>query len=133
MSTSNVSGYEPGHPWYYVLGGSVLSPKQILARVQKSGYRGYAREQIAEADARCEPRRTQELRELRSVAIANLRRDHSGYRHAVFALRTKASPQLECQDVHVAVSLKHNHLYNEFAHLVPLDALLSRQPDLFEF
>jgi hypothetical protein len=32
----------------------------------------------------------------------------------------------------VAVSLKHNHLYNDFALLTALDERLTRQRDLFE-
>jgi leucine dehydrogenase len=35
------------------------------------------------------------------------------------------------EGVHVAISLKHNHLVNDFAHLVWLDELITRQGDLF--
>jgi hypothetical protein len=33
----------------------------------------------------------------------------------------------------VAISLKHNHLFNELAHLITLHGLLTRQRDLFDF
>jgi hypothetical protein len=36
-------------------------------------------------------------------------------------------------DIHMSMSLKHNHIYNQFAHLLTLDELLGRQRDLFDF
>jgi len=57
--------YPPGHSWFYRLGGKPLSPRQILAKVKEEGYRGYLRDDIALADSRCQPRRSQELRVLR--------------------------------------------------------------------
>ena len=36
-----------------------------------------------------------------------------------------------CADVHVNISLKHNHIVNAFAHLIALDDLLTKQGDLF--
>ena len=44
-------GYSPGHPWYYFLGGMPLMPRQILEATRESGYEGYAREDIATANA----------------------------------------------------------------------------------
>jgi len=41
------------------------------------------------------------------------------------------SGETACTDIHTGISLKHNHLYNDFAHLLTLDNLLSKQPDLF--
>ena len=34
-----------------------------------------------------------------------------------------------CSDIHTNMSLKHNHLYDDFAHLVYIDDLLSQQPE----
>lgn len=126
--------YDPGHPWYYLLGGKPLTLKQIREHVGRRGYRGYNRDEIATASGRCEPRRSQELRTLRSVALGRLKEDISGYRRAVFLLHEfRAAPDTdECAEVHVSVSLKHNHLFNEFAHLLWIDELLTHQLDLFE-
>ena len=40
---------------------------------------------------------------------------------------------MACNDIHTALSLKHNHLVNNFAHLITLDELLTKQMDLFDF
>ena len=68
MSASlSPSDYSPGHPWYYVLGGQPLMPRQILDEVRAEGYRGYNRDEIAQTAGHCEPRRSQELRALRRL------------------------------------------------------------------
>jgi hypothetical protein len=38
-----------------------------------------------------------------------------------------------CAGVHQSVSLKHNHLFNDLAHLRTLAILLDKQRDLFGF
>lgn len=129
-------GYCSGHPWYYNLGGKVLSPKQILESVKASGYQGYMREDIAAADAKAEPQRSELLRALRAKVMDDLARDLSGYRARARELHAFRKVQGEpcepsCADIHTNISLKHNHLFNDFAHLVWLDELLSHQLDLF--
>jgi hypothetical protein len=47
--------YGYGHPWYYLLGGPVLSPRTILEGAKASDYRGYNRDEIAMADTKAEP------------------------------------------------------------------------------
>jgi hypothetical protein len=71
---------------------------------------------------------------LRHQVIASLRLDLARYRKVVTDLRSYRSDdaRAECRDVHVAVSLKHNHLYNDFAHLAWIDDLLAVQRDLFD-
>lgn len=126
--------HNSGHPWYYVLGGPPLTPKQILASVKRQGYHGYLRDEIATAASRCEPRRSSELRALRSRALDSLRFDLSRYRSAVRELRAHRTScnDVVCTDAHVAVSLKHNHIFNELAHLAWINDLLTEQRDLFD-
>ena len=130
-------GYSSGHSWYYHLGGKPLSPKQIRAEVLASDYRGYAREDIEAADRLAEPKRSQKLRAFQARFRYDLRRDLSRYRQCERALRLYRAAHdgraLErvCDGVHVAISLKHNHLVNDFAHLIWLEDLLALQRDLF--
>ena len=132
-------GYNPGHPWYYFLGGRPKRPKEILEATRACGYQGYAREDIADADAMAEPKRSEALRALRSKFEADLSKDISRYRECVRELRQTEWQQpdrshvVACDDVHTALSLKHNHIANNFGHLIYLDELLSRQLDLFDF
>jgi hypothetical protein len=136
---ADIGGYRPGHPWYYYLGGAPLSLKRIRENVRASGYRGYLAEDIAAIDRKAEPQRSAELRRLRTRFMADLKNDVSRYRQVVRNLsRYRQSGQSDCtfaicNDVHVAISLKHNHLYNDFGHLILLDDLLNRQGDLFGF
>lgn len=131
-------GYSSGHSWYYRLGGKPLFPKQIREETRASGYRGYAESDIEAADGLTEPRRSQKLRGLQARFRADLRRDLSRYRECVRLLRAYRvahgdAPFEDIQtDLHLAVSLKHNHLVNDFAHLIWLEDLLSRQRDLFD-
>jgi hypothetical protein len=132
-------GYGSGHPWYYHLGGPVLRPRQILEEVCLRGYPGYARDDIEAADRMAEPRRSETLRAYQARFQDDLRRDLARYRQCVRHLHTyrqkheRLEPDAICDGVHIAVSLKHNHLINDFAHLIYLNELLTRQGDLFDF
>ena len=129
--------YGAGHPWYYLLGGAVLTPKQIKASVIRSGYKGYLGEDIAAADRKPEPQRSQALKRFRARALEELRRDIRDYRRRALELhRYRTANSIPdrptcCADIHTNISLKHNHLVNDFAHLVAIDALLEVQGDLF--
>lgn len=131
------NGYSPGHPWYYLLGGAVLKPRAILAQTRASGYRGCSAAAIEEADRLAEPKRSASLRSLQHRFYDDLQRDLSRYRTCVRNLRMYRQKSIgpdepaSCEGVHVAISLKHNHLVNDFAHLVWLDELMTRQGDLF--
>ncbi len=136
---NNQRGYQPGHPWYYKLGGKVLSPKQILATVKSSDYQGYRADDIWQADNKPEPQRSGVLRKLREETLKSLTSDLSSYRTFTNELReyrtldeSELGDQAICSDIHTSMSLKHNHLTNDFAHLNMIDALLLRQPDLFD-
>ncbi|MGJ8572291.1 MAG: hypothetical protein ACSHXI_16495 [Hoeflea sp.] len=130
-------GYGSGHPWYYLLGGRVLYPKEIRAQVNAATYRGYLKDDILATAARQEPKRSEALRKIRHEVIAGLRRDIARYRQCAFELMNHTLEQdrtarlVSCDDVHVAISLKHNHIVNGFAHLALLNELPEQQGDLF--
>lgn len=132
-------GYDSGHPWYYLLGGAILPPKQIREDVRQSGYRGYLAKEIAAANAKPEPQRSRALRKLRARVCEDLAQDISGYRRRALQLhRYRATHPVpdhpKCsEDIHVNIALKHNHIFNDFAHIITIDALLSVQTDLFGF
>lgn len=135
----NVTGYNPGHPWYYKLGGAVHKPKAILAAVKDSEYQGYKLDEIKLADNRREPERSSSLRILRETSLRDLHADLKRYRELACKLcdyrlmdETEQEMQPICSDIHMSMSLKYNHLYNDFAHLVTIDDLLLRQLDLFD-
>ena len=124
--------YSSGHPWYYVLGGKVLSIKDIYNEANSSEYRGYRAEEIKKASGN-----NSKLRNLEAETIHRLKSDISRYRQCVFELHRYRNSLTEnhnlvCEDVHMSVSLRHNHIYNEFANLKYIEELLSYQPDLFD-
>ena len=131
-------GYGAGHPWFYFLGAPVLAPKEIRAEVRSSGYCGYMADDIRQADNRPEPQRSKSLRDLRDEVLREFWRDMSRYREIARELhRYRKMEDVErrpnaCADVHTSMSLKHNHLYNHFAHLLMLEEALTRQGDLFD-
>ena len=133
------NGYGAGHPWYYVLGGPILKPRQIIKRIKENGYQGYMADDIKIADKKPEPQRSEALRAIKGNVIRSYRRDLSCYRKLACELRryqqehALAIDSPVCESIHTNISLKHNQLYNDFAHLVLLDELLSHQPDLFDF
>ncbi|MEP0708844.1 MAG: hypothetical protein ABJL17_06815 [Parvibaculum sp.] len=128
--------YSPGHPWFYVLGGTPLRPKQIAAQVRIRGYRGYGQHEVEKAARKAEPIRSSALRAIRADVREALFSDLSVYRRVVRTLREFRAAQADAPaafaDVHQSVSLKHNHLYNDFARLIWLDELLTEQRDLFD-
>ena len=131
-------GYHAGHPWYYYLGGDIPTLKQIRMEAIASDYRGYKADDIVEIDQSAEPRRSEKLRLLQQKFKLDLGLDISRYREVVRELRKEREqnpprePFTRCNDVHTAMSLKHSHLFNDFAHLDYLDELLGRQMDLFD-
>lgn len=130
-------GRHSGHPWYYLLGGIVPTPKQIQAEAIASNYYGYMADDIRQIDKISEPKRSEKLRKLQTKFKADLAKDLSIYREVVRRLHheRRTNPLMEipicCDDVHTAMSLKNAHLYNDFAHLHFLDELLGKQMDLF--
>jgi len=128
--------YTPGHPWFYVQGGKPLYPVQILIAVKERGYQGYLTDDFDAADRLREPKRSERLRQYREGVRKELADDICAYRAIVRTLSAyrkthECDAEPVCADVHTAVSLKHNHIYNHLAHLVRLDGLLAQQPDLF--
>jgi len=130
-------GYCAGHPWYYLLGGDVPTPKQIQANAVASVYCGYAADDLHKIDKQSEPKRSANLHKWRAKFREDLKSDISIYREVVRELHQYRDSQdwnakpLCCDDVHTSMSLKFAHLYNDFAHLNFLDELLGGQMDLF--
>ena len=134
--TPVIGGYCAGHPWFYVRGNKVLTPKQIKQDVMVSNYRGYWKDEILAIDKQTEPKRTEKLNKLRQEILQDLKLDISRYRQCALELHRfrKAYGQsynpVSCDDIHTSIGLVHNHIYNRFAHLILLDEL-DTQLDMF--
>jgi len=134
--TLTYNDYNSGHPWYYKLGGTVLRPKEILTIVKLSGYQGYMADDIVRIDKKAEPERSKTLREIKDKCVKDLWRDISCYRNLAHELRFERKLKgithgtTSCNELHTSMSLKHNHIYNDLAHLNFLDDLLT-QLELF--
>ena len=136
MSILTHQGYSASHPWYYLSGGAIPSIRAIRTCAISRKFAGCSARLIGEADAKAEPKRTEALRYLRNRVLEDLRCDISRYRECVRELRkwrekNGAPDKPECSGVHTAVSLKFNHILNDFANLHRLDSL-PMQGDLFE-
>lgn len=133
---SPCGGYRAGHPWYYVLGGTVPRIKQIQADALNLERRGYLARDIQAAHALPEPQRSCKLKGIRASVVQTLRSDISRYRevarelHKLRSQEKAADAQPSCQSVHTSISLKFCHIKNDFAHLNMLD-VLPKQLDLF--
>lgn len=128
-----MNGYNPTHPWYYLLGGPILLPRTIKAYVALREYRGYRANDIAAADRLAEPKRSRRLDAIKAEVLEDLRKDMARYRHLACMLRTRRRgegvPQNPCRsdDLDTAISLKFAHLYNGYGHLIYLESLTGRQ------
>ncbi|MGR3507854.1 MAG: hypothetical protein ACU0FF_01050 [Sulfitobacter sp.] len=137
MSAPDTLGYQPGHPWYYLLGGDVLPPKSIRFEVRLEGYKGYRRDEILSAANKAEPQRSQSLRKIRDEVMRSLRLNISRYREVARELHAYRrehadQPLPTCSaSVHTSMGLKFSHIYNDFGHLELLDSL-PQQVDLFD-
>lgn len=131
-----MTGYNIGHPWHYVLGGHIPTPKEILTCAFARGYRGYMESDIQAAAAKAEPARASALRMIRQEVTASLKADLALYRKYACDLRRfrleYAGQEPACHEIHTSMSLKIAHLTNDFAHLAYLDSLPSQQLDLFD-
>ncbi len=133
----NWKGYSCGHPWYYFLGGPILSLRQIRTDAESAKFGGYRRDQIEHMENMAEPKRSQERRKLISETKASLAKDISRYRQCVRDLRHARLLEISgdydgrsCRDIDVSMSLKVSHIFNEFCHLKMLDEA-PQQFDLF--
>ncbi|WP_416877405.1 hypothetical protein [Litorimonas sp.] len=128
--------YQPSHPWYYRLGAPPLFPSQIKASVDVEHYPDFMIEDILAATAMAEPQRSERLRSIRCKIRAELRRDLAIYLERLRELKARRlDPSPEDQPiascVYTAMSLKHNHIYNDYAQLMICEKFLSEQGDLF--
>lgn len=136
MKNLSHHGYSAGHPWYYLLGGTVPTLKEIRDEAIASGYKGYLAADIEAIGRKQEPQRSAAIKAIRQKLEDDLRKDISKYRECARELRTNresdaGAKQPICSDIHTAISLKRNHIYNGFANLKTLGALPEQQLDLF--
>lgn len=128
-----MSTYNAGHPWFYKLGGKALTPKQILKNVISSGYQGYMQDDIQKINKKAEPMRSAAIHKLKIKIKQELHKDLSQYRkYARELAHFRKHPELLqtqpiCDDIHMSMSLKHNHIYNDFGHLVYLESVKSKK------
>lgn len=73
---------------------------------------------------------------MKAKALADYCADLAEYRDAARKLhayrREVHGDAVRCDGIHQGISLKHNHLFNDLAHLIELDRLLTVQRDLFD-
>ncbi|MEO9827647.1 MAG: hypothetical protein ABJF50_24895 [Paracoccaceae bacterium] len=136
MTKLSHHSYGAGHPWYYLLGGTVPTLKEIREEAHASGYKGYLAADIEAIGRKQEPQRSAATKTKRQKLEDELRKDISRYRECARELRTHRVAdsdvkQPACSDIHTAISLKHNHIYNGFANLKTLESLPEQQLDLF--
>ena len=125
--------YSTGHPWYYVLGGKILSLKEILKEVNEAPNKGYLETEIDKASGN-----NAKLQELKTKALSRLSDDISRYRQCALELHRyrKTLPENYkpiCKEIHTSMGLKRNHIFNEFANLKHIEDLQAHQPTLFDF
>ncbi len=133
-----LNNYESGHPWYYYLGGKILTPKNILENAKLSNYQGYLENDVKKFDLLDEPKRTQKFNELFRNELFELKRNLSLYRKYVLEISLRRKNNLIgenepiCDDIYMSMSLKHNHIFSNFRHLILLESF-QKQMDLFDF
>ena len=128
-------GYHAGHPWFYLLGGDIPTPKQIQADAMASDCCGYKADDLRKIDKHCEPKRSDSLRKWQAKFRADLMSDLSIYREVVRELRKYR----ETQDWDTVPSCcnEHNELKAEKAEDEFLDfaasAILATEIEVQEF
>ena len=78
--------YPIGHPWYYKLGGKIQKPTQIMLDVKAEQYRSYLKDDIEATNNKSEPKRTNQLMELKNRCSSRLKVDFEQYRKLVVEL-----------------------------------------------
>ncbi len=129
---ADIYGYQPSHPWFYRRSGRVMPLRTILEHTKETGYLGYRAEDIRKASAG--GNREAKLLELRDAVCVELKRDILRFREIrrkfMGLSRAGETDSDRYIDLCTDMSLKHNHIYNGFAHLISIDGL-SFQPSLF--
>ena len=134
MESSNT--YRAGHPWYYRLGNRILFPSEIKAKVTLDDYPDFMIEDMLKAANMAEPKRSERLRTIRENIRQSLRSDLDIYLKYVRELKVRRldpdPPEQSISScVYMAMSLKHNHIYNDYAQLMICEQYLAQQADLF--
>ena len=122
-------GYDPGHPWYYLLGGRPLRPEEIEPNFEWELPHDVALERLKEP-----AKRTKRLLDLREDYEKNVQCAIERYKevispaHEVSAYDWKMGYGLE-----TAIYLSHNHLLSYQAWLAAINRELAKyQPPLLK-
>ncbi|CAE7394299.1 unnamed protein product, partial [Symbiodinium microadriaticum] len=120
------NGYKPTHPWYYVLGGAIPTPRQIKSYGLVTGLPDFMLENVIAANNKPEPQRSAELQLLRQKALKRLRQHLSRYRQVASALRAhrlteNGDPAFD--EKHSDIAFKFTHTCIAFAVLQTIDKL----------
>lgn len=132
-------GYSSEHCWYYYLGGRILRLSEIRAEAIASGYRGYCEAEIDRIDRLPAEKRSRAIRDMRKRFEKTALEDAKRYRQVAARVRYRRhwlGPYPDehrdmCNEPCMGLSLKHNHLFNDFAILHALDKLGEIQMELF--
>lgn len=133
------AGYNSSHPWYYKLGGRILSPAEIAAEVEHELGTTGDFTMVEKLDQMNEPRRSNKIRkaieQLQQSQQQNVERYHEVTEQLTYE-RERPGPyewdkRRMWSDPTTAVSLKHNHIAYAHATICRLNDLVSVQLELF--
>lgn len=133
-------GYNSGHPWYYRLGGEILTVEQIKTKASDGRtIPHFVQMYYAKLDMMEEPKRSASIQQEIDALERGLRKDVARYLECVTEinrLRTVCGPEpydwikQTYNEPTTSISLKHNHISYCAAKITALKSL-KRQGDLF--
>jgi hypothetical protein len=131
--------YDSGHPWYYKLGGRILTPEEIIDQARNDLAKRHFVQQYAKFDRMDEPRRSIEIAEtIKSIEYV-MQAYIARYLECVAeikTLRTVFGPwpfdqvKETYNEPNTAISLRHNHISYAAAQIKALRSFQT-QGDLF--
>lgn len=112
------AGYDSGHPWYYKLGGRILTPDEVKALARATDSKRGDNARVAKLAQMSEPRRSKEVR----AAIAQLEKAVQGHIYRYLQVSRRVQYERErpgpytwderrmWNEPDTATSLTHNHI-----------------------